>query len=162
MSRDGDGEWLSVKDAAARLSLSARSVQRQVATGKRQARHVAGKLQVLVATDEATGSRNGASESRRAAPPEWAARLAEKDALIAYLQAELTAQREARDREGSELRRLMALDKEELQRLRQQLAIAPAAEDASVSRQDAVTDEKAAGESKRAWWSRLFGRRREK
>jgi len=74
---------------------------------------------------------------------------------IAFLRSELTSQREAREIEASELRRLMLMDRQELLELRQRVAIgeAPKAEATDNTRE---TPEGTQKQTSGGWWTRLW------
>lgn len=106
------------------------------------------------------GEQKQASEpetKKQSATPPDAALVAQLQAENAFLRGELTAQREAREVEASELRRLMLMDRQELLELRQRVALveAPKAEATDNTRE---TLEGAQKSTSGGWWARLFGK----
>jgi hypothetical protein len=141
--------WVSIREATHRLGISERAVRLRVKAGKLDRRVEDGRAQVRLpdraADPEAIPQ---ASESDRDA------RLADKDAEIAFLREQLQQHMTAQ----AELRTLMLADRQELIALRQRLALAPV-QNAQKGGSETRTDAKDAGVSKQSWWRKLFARR---
>jgi hypothetical protein len=103
--------------------------------------------------------------------------LASVQSEVAFLRAELVAQREARDKADSEFRRLLLSRDMEITRIQQEnrlLLAAPPVENATQDAQETRTDTETpdmvnhtlgaetgiqSAQEKKKWWQRLFGKR---
>lgn len=149
-------EWVTVAEAARRLGVAARTARRYADrmpghavrwTDRRTGRLVL--LTVMQTVKEASERGNAVTEDGQAdskadsgqdmRPQAAAALSAHLQEEIAYLRQELTALREThgqeiqrRDQAEAEMRRLLLADREEIRRLRQQLALTAAPSEALV------------------------------
>jgi excisionase family DNA binding protein len=156
-------EWLPVPDAAKRLGISERTVQRRVREGKLKAQEEGRRL--LVGVNVSRQSPENVHSDATMTPND--ATLQEgTERFIKQLEAEnafLKSELEKRNTAESELRRLMLADKNELQELRQKVALllpsAPnAAQSHDVNRRSEEQPEggKDSLTPKRGFWQRLF------
>jgi hypothetical protein len=164
MSEPIDGEWCHDSDATERLGVSLRTLQRQVEKGKRPSRQIDGKRHFWVATAECHCRDNDVTLTRQVSSPTQDAlveqlqgEVGRQAAQIAYLQSELTAQRELhtgeiarRDVAEAELRQIVATAQQAAIEVRRQLealrAIAPPAQETVDAGQDGQSVER------RPWW----------
>lgn len=126
------GEWIPAGEAAARLGVSVRTVQKRASKGEIPSRLEDGRRLIvclpLREPDATPGEsfanvRDSGPEVREPDANRLLDTIARQDSEIQFLRAEVE-----RGRQGeSELRRLMLADKSELSELRQRLAILPAA-----------------------------------
>ena len=119
--------WISAQEASRLLGISERAVQLRAQKGTLPSRRDGGRWYVRLETNTSSAKRFAESEAKTEPIEATSAKQNEAGetrlvshllAEIAFLRAELTAQREAADVEKSELRRLMMADKNELQELR--------------------------------------------
>lgn len=120
--------WVSVKEAAASLGLSERAVQTRAKRGQIVAKKAGHGWQVCLDDQAAGSATTNASEAQAHATAtsnetSLLEQLRSEIARLSEQLAEKDRQLERRDQAESELRRLMAVDKAELQDLRARLAI---------------------------------------
>lgn len=148
--------WVTVQDAATVLSISERAVWKRVKAGT-LARRQEGR-RVLVQVLDTEPDTVPVQELEAEQKPE----VQEPTELVAELRQQvefLKGRVVAHERAEGELRQLMLADKHELQRLRQQLAIAAAPAEAAppdaAANQGASEKQSEVGQA-RPWWKKLF------
>jgi hypothetical protein len=162
-------EWVSVAEAARRLSISPRAVRKRCAMGNQRFRKRGNRLEVQWEPNgnreepeweptepfaEPAGTETGTrgTDGEPKLEPEEPALVAQLRSEVAFLRSQL-AQRDVAE---AELRRLMLADKQELHELRQRLALPPALAPEEAS---PVEGDEHNGHRGRSWWTRLFGRK---
>jgi hypothetical protein len=164
--RNGSEEWITIAEAARQIGVTERSLRRLLArpdyaarTRRENRRTPSGQRQSTLLPAALLPDLNAHYERQKETAQDGAEETAGADYSLlaqlrsenAFLRAELTAQRETHAQAEAEMRRLMATDRAELMALRQRLALPPydeAAQEAQKDAPEAVSVEKAAGESK--------------
>lgn len=166
MATGNNEEWLPVAEAAQRLGITPRAVRKRCEMGNLRFRKQGNRGNRLEVQWEPEGElwepkrEPEEPEGIRGEPPPTRLEQRQQEE-IAFLRGELVATRasliaqlEQRDVAESEMRRLMLADREELLRLRSQLAITAAPETAEQAPEGAADNG-----YRQPWWRRVFGRR---
>jgi hypothetical protein len=185
-TNEPEPEWISVREAAAKLGVSERAVQIRAKRGSLRSRRDGGRWEVSL--DGRGGRESVSANANENEPKNEGGAKAESEsgaALLDQLRGEVeflreqarahTAEIMRRDQAEGELRRLMLSDRQEIAQLRQQLAITAAPEpfpmsgkvDAEVPDDSNAVSEPGAAVGtpqseaqgqRRGFWARLFGR----
>lgn len=157
--------WFSIREASERLKVSERVLQKRAQSGDIISRKVKNRWEVSLTqepspeipneqtnehsrTSESDSRTNERSNEQDSGTQE--ALIRQLQAENAFLRSELTAQREAHQTAESELRRLMAMDKQELLDLRQRVALT-----GTSGTETGKDTPKEGGKAQRGFWSHL-------